>query len=104
MNKSEVVRPELLQCEDVIYLRGEVSFTSVSGLSNQLHKTMLSNRVSALDCSGITKVDSSIVALLLVALKCAKATGADFSVTKLSPAVDTLIKLYDLEGHLTASA
>jgi phospholipid transport system transporter-binding protein len=87
---------ELTLSNNTIYLRGEVSFRTVSNLSQQLYKLM---RLQAhtLDCSDVTKVDSSIVALLLVALKHAKEIGTNFSITQLPEAANSLVKLYDLE-------
>jgi len=89
---------ELLINQNIIYLRGEVKFSTVTRLSQQLHQLMRAD-VRALDCSGATEVDSSIVALLLASLKLANTVGANFRVTQLPDAVNRLVKLYDLEDH-----
>lgn len=90
---------ELSLNQDVIYLQGEVKFTTVTSLSQQLYRLMQPN-VRALDCSGVTEVDSSIVALLLAALKLAKTRGASCSITRLPESVSRLVKLYDLEERV----
>ena len=84
--------------QDVIYLRGEVSFATVTNLHRQLH-LLMQPEVRALDCSGVTKVDSSITALILVALRLAKDAGASFHIVQLPEAVSRLMKLYDLEEN-----
>lgn len=87
---------ELLLDKDVIYLRGEVSFTTAASLSRKLHQLMMS-KVRELDCKSVTIVDSSIAALLLVVLRHAKVAGEKISITQLPQAVSRLIRLYDLE-------
>lgn len=84
--------------QNVIYLQGEVSFKTVTRLNQQLH-TLMQPQVLALDCSGVTKVDSSIAALLLAAIKIARATGMNFSITQPPETVCRLAKLYDLEEY-----
>jgi phospholipid transport system transporter-binding protein len=85
--------------EQVIYLQGEVTYATVTQLSKRLHGLM-QQQVRGLDCSGVTRVDSSITALLLVALKLANKNEADFSISQLPEAVSKLVKLYDLETQL----
>ena len=93
---------ELSLNQGVIYLRGEVKFLTVTRLSQQLCELMQPN-VHALDCSGVTQVDSSILALLLVALKRARKTHANFSLKQLPEAVNKLVTLYDLEALVAAT-
>lgn len=90
---------ELSLDNDVIYLRGDVKFTTVTSLNQQLHRVMHAN-VRSFDCSKVAEVDSSIVALLLAVLKLAKAMGANCSVIQLPDSVRRLITLYDLETLL----
>lgn len=90
---------ELSLDQDVIYLRGDVKFTTVTSLSQQLHRLMQA-KVRLFDCSEVKAVDSSIVALLLAALKLAKTTGASCSIVQLPESVRRLVTLYDLEELL----
>ena len=87
---------EWVLSQDVIYLRGEVSVKTLAGLSEQLQQ-LLTAQVHRLDCSGVTKVDSSIAALLLMAIKCAGARDIRLAISGLPQSVSRLIKLYDLE-------
>jgi phospholipid transport system transporter-binding protein len=83
--------------QGTIYLRGEVSFATVTNLHRQL-QTLMHTGAHTMDCSGVTKVDSSITALILVALRLAKDAGTDLRIIKLPEAVSRLMKLYDLEA------
>lgn len=84
--------------QGIIYLRGEVSFATVTHLHQQLH-TLMNTGVHTLDCSGVTRIDSSITALILVALRLAKDAGTDLRIVELPEAVSRLMKLYDLDEH-----
>lgn len=88
---------ELSLSQDIISLRGEVSFKTVTGLSQQLQE-LVQPQVRTLDCSGVTKADSSIVALLLVAMKLARSAGASVTITGAPQAVSRLVHLYDVDG------
>jgi phospholipid transport system transporter-binding protein len=90
---------ELSIVNNIIYLRGEVSFKTVANLNQHLHKLVqkTSPGINTLDCSGITKVDSAIAALLVVVLKISKKSGTTITITHLPESVSKLIKLYDLQ-------
>lgn len=91
---------ELILSKHVLYVRGEVSFKTVTHLREQLQRTVHTNvqsNIRTLDCSGVTKVDSSIAALLLAALTLVRASGTTLSITQLPPAASKLLKLYDLD-------
>lgn len=91
---------ELILREHVLYVRGEVSFKTVTHLRAQLQRTVhtsVQSNMRTLDCSGVTKVDSSIAALLLAALTLVSASGTTLSITQLPPAASKLLKLYDLD-------
>lgn len=104
---------ELTLSEHVLYVRGEVSFKTVTHLRAQLQRIiqteLQANRqsdkqsdkqssVHTLDCSGVTKVDSSIASLLLAALALTNTSAAALSIIRLPPAAIKLLKLYDLDG------
>ena len=88
---------ELILIHTVIYLRGEVSFSTVTKLRHQL-LNLIHSDVTTLDCSGITKVNSSVTALLFVALKIAKKVKTNIAILGLPVAVNNLIMLYDLQA------
>ncbi len=92
---------ELILSEHVLYVRGEVSFKTVTHLREQLQRTLhtsVQSNIRTLDCSGVTKVDSSIASLLLAALSLTKAAGTKLSIAQLPPAASKLLGLYDLDG------
>ncbi len=88
---------KIQQFEGVIYLQGEVSFETVTLLRNHLQSSIKPG-VHSLDCSGVTKVDSSIASLLLVALALANDAGLSLTFNNLPAAAGKLLKLYDLDG------
>lgn len=90
---------ELSLSDGVLYLRGEVSFVTVANLNRQLH-VLMQPQVRAMHCGGVTKVDSSITAFMLIALRLAKQVGAGFSIIELPESVNRLVKLYGLEEYL----
>ena len=88
--------------QGTVYLRGEVSFATVTNLHRQLQALMQSD-AHTMDCSGVTKVDSSITALILVALRLAKDAGTDLRIVQLPEAVSRLVRLYDLEENFLST-
>jgi len=82
---------------DCLRLTGEVDFANASGLARQLTDD-LQPGISALDCRAVTQGDSSLVALLILARKTAKARGLELQINGLNPSATRLIELYGVEA------
>lgn len=82
--------------QGVLYLAGEVSFKTVKALSGEL-VLILNKDVAQLDCSGVGRVDSSALALLLYALKLAAQQHSSLELIHLPEALNKLAKLYAVE-------
>lgn len=87
---------EITLSKGTIFLRGEVSYQTAGDLSVTLPELM-QLKAQTLDCSGVTQMDSAIVAMLLVALGLAKKLGVDFKIVGLPETAVSLINLYDLD-------
>ena len=83
--------------EGVIFVRGEVTFETLSQLRKALTSSIQPG-VHTLDCSDTGKVDSSIAALLLAAVSLAHTQELSLVVRQLPSAASKLLKLYDLDG------
>lgn len=77
-------------------LQGYVTFNTLTGLIAQLEK-MVTREMLELDCSAVTKADSSTIALLLYALQLAHQNKSTLKIVALTDNIKKLLKLYGLE-------
>lgn len=98
MSEDEL-QPAVSLVQGVVYVRGEVTVNTAARLHEALQQPLRAG-AHQLDCSGVTKVDSSIAALLLAAQAVASSAGAQLQVVGLPAAAIKLLNLYDLDGIL----
>jgi phospholipid transport system transporter-binding protein len=96
---------KLCVIRNMVCLTGEVSFKTVANLNQDLAKLIKKSPdvINTWDCGGVTKTESSIVALLIVAIK--QAAKADTIITIVQPP-ETLVKLlkfYELQTQFILS-
>ena len=90
----------MLVCTDTeCRLDGEISVETVAALLNEL-KPRIANHLSTLDFSGVTQVDSSVVALMLSCQREAAQHQYRLNFSGLSQNISTLADLYGVDFFL----
>ena len=89
---------EVKVVDDQVQLAGRVTVQNVESLFKQLQ--LLVTQVKKVECSGLTQVDSSFLAILLWWVAEKKQQGVAPVLQLISPPefVKTLLQLYDLQG------
>lgn len=92
----------MLQCTDTeCRLDGEISVETASLLWNEL-KPRIAKRLTTLDFSGVTQVDSSVLALMLRCQREATQYDSRLRFSGLPPSVSTLADLYGVDFFFKA--
>jgi phospholipid transport system transporter-binding protein len=87
---------------DRMLLSGEVTYQTVTGLLAQ-GPAAQGGGVAAVDMGGVTRADSSALALLLEWLRAAGRSGVPLRVANLTPDLISLARLYGVEDLLGAA-
>jgi phospholipid transport system transporter-binding protein len=87
---------------ETLRLRGPVTLDNLQELLGQA-TAAVTGGAAEVDLSGVTEVDSSIVALMLACVRDARAKSAAIRFRNLPASVQTLIGLYDV-GDLLPTA
>jgi phospholipid transport system transporter-binding protein len=87
---------------DRLLLSGEVTYQTVTGLLAQGPASQ-GGGVAVVDMGGVTRADSSALALLLEWLRGAGRSGARLRVENLTPDLASLARLYGVEELLGAA-
>ena len=88
----------------VITLEGDVDINTTGDLRNQMSVIAAGTRQVSVQAGHVTYIDSSGVALLLLAKQMAEKVGATFSIDSVSAEVVKVIQLAKLDAVLPISA
>lgn len=92
----------MLACTDIeCRLDGEITVETVASLLNEL-KARIADKLPALDFSGVTQVDSSVLALILSCQREAAQQHYRLHFSGLSHKITTLADLYGVDAFLQA--
>lgn len=92
----------MLACTDIeCRLDGEITVETVASLLNEL-KTRIADKLPALDFSGVTQVDSSVLALILSCQREAAQHQYRLHFSGVSSKIATLADLYGVDSFLQA--
>ena len=86
-----------------LVVSGPVTLANVSGLLEE-GRRYLAEGVAFVDLGEIGEMDSSLLALMLAWLRDARARGSDLAFANLPESVQTIARLYGVEGLLPLSA
>jgi phospholipid transport system transporter-binding protein len=86
-----------------IIVSGPVTLANVAGLLEE-GRRHLEEGVQSVDLAEVTEMDSSLLALLLAWLREAKARQQAVSFTNLPASLQTIARLYGVDGLLSAAA
>lgn len=94
---------QLIVENDKLLIKGEVTFNTTTHLMSQLEKT-LTSATKQLDCSGVTHIDSSVIAFLLFTKKLARKKSAQLEIIGVTEPIHKLMSLYGLQDFLLNDA
>jgi phospholipid transport system transporter-binding protein len=86
-----------------LVVSGPVTLANVAGLLEE-GRRHLAEGVAFVDLGEIGEMDSSLLALMLAWLRDARARGRDLAFANLPESVQTIARLYGVEGLLPISA
>ena len=86
-----------------LVLSGAVTLANVAGLLEE-GRRHLAEDVISVDLGEIGEMDSSLLALMLAWLRDARARGGDLAFVNLPESVQTIARLYGVDGLLPVSA
>ncbi|HEX6265282.1 MAG TPA: STAS domain-containing protein [Burkholderiales bacterium] len=86
-----------------IVVSGPVTLANVAGILEE-GRRHLEEGVRAVDLGEITEMDSSLLALMLAWMRDARARGKELGFVNLPESLQTIARLYGVEGLLPAAA